>query len=324
MALPLPDFYDPDRVSEVYVERAAMVAEAAGAYRQQHAIAPASQDRFRIAAFGIDCQVSFCTPGASLFVPGAVEDTQRTLQWLYGNVDKLSALFFTLDTHHLYQIFHPVWWVDREGRHPEPFTSITYEDVQHGTWTPVAHREACLEYCRKLDASGKYVLTIWPYHGLLGGVSHALVPALMEASMFHSLVRDCQARFEIKGTHDLTEHYSVFAPEVQALGGESVGMFNETLFNAVMSHDRVYVFGQAKSHCVRATLFDMRDRLEATQPEWLDKIWILQDAMSPVPAPPLDPLPPGLDFPRLADDALETLQRAGMHVVETTTPIDVA
>ena len=323
MALPLPDFYDPDRVSEVYVERVAMVAEAAGAYRQQYAIAPASQDRFRIAAFGIDCQVSFCTPGASLFVPGAVEDTQRTLQWLYGNVDKLSALFFTLDTHHLYQIFHPVWWVDREGRHPEPFTSITYEDVQHGTWTPVAHREACLEYCRKLDASGKYVLTIWPYHGLLGGVSHTLVPALMEASMFHSLVRDCQARFEIKGTHDLTEHYSVFAPEVQALSGESVGTFNETLFNAVMAHDRVYVFGQAKSHCVRATLFDMRDRLEATQPEWLDKIWILQDAMSPVPPPPLDPLPPGLDFPRLADDALETLQRAGMHVVETTTPIDV-
>ncbi len=324
MALPLPDFYDPDNVGDVYVERAAMIAGAASVYRQQHAVAPATQDAFRIAAFGIDCQVGFCTPGASLFVPGAVEDMQRTLQWLYGNLDKLSAMFFTLDTHHLYQIFHPVWWVDREGRHPEPFTSISYEEVQNGAWTPVAHREACLEYCRKLDASGKYVLTIWPYHVLLGGVSHTLVPALMEASIFHSLVRGCQTHFEIKGTHDLTEHYSVLSPEVQDLGGETVGMFNETLFNAVMAYDRVYVFGQAKSHCVRASLFDMRDRLEATQPELLDKIWILQDAMSPVPPPPLDPLPPGLDYPCLADEAIETLQQAGMHVVETTTPIEVA
>jgi len=323
MALPLPDFYDPDRVSEVYVERAALVADAAAVYRQQYGIAPAAQDSFRIAAFGIDCQVGFCTPGASLFVPGAVEDTQRTLQWIYGNLDKLSAMFFTLDTHHLYQIFHPVWWVDREGRHPEPFTPISYEEVQHGTWTPVAHRQACLEYCRKLDASGKYVLTIWPYHVLLGGVSHTLVPALMEASIFHSLVRGCQTHFEIKGTHDLTEHYSVLSPEVQELRGEAVGAFNETLFNAVMAYDRVYVFGQAKSHCVRASLFDMRDRLEATQPELLDKIWILQDAMSPVPPPPLDPLPPALDYPRLAEEAIEALRQAGMHVGETTAPIEV-
>lgn len=62
MALPLPDFYDPSQVSEVYLERAAMIAEAAASYRQQHGIAPASEDRYRIAAFGIDCQVGFCTP----------------------------------------------------------------------------------------------------------------------------------------------------------------------------------------------------------------------------------------------------------------------
>lgn len=66
----------------------------------------------------------------------------------------------------------------------------------------------------------------------------------------------------------------------------------------------------------------MRDRLLTTQPELLDKIWILQDAMSPVP-PPLEPLPPELDFPRLADAAIEALQQAGMHVVETTAPVEV-
>jgi hypothetical protein len=45
--------------------------------------------------------------------------------------------------------------------------------------------------------------------------------------------------------------------------------------------------------------------------------------MSPVPPPPLDPLPPELDFPRLADDAIEDLQRSGMQVASTTEPIAV-
>lgn len=323
MTLPLPTFFDPHTVGDLYLERAALVAEEASHYRDEHHIAPAEQDTYRIAAFGVDCQVGFCTPGASLFVPGAVEDMQRALGWLYGNLDKITDLYFSLDTHSVFQIFHPAWWADRDGRHPEPFTPITYKDVCNGAWTPVAHREDCLEYCQKLEASGKYVLTIWPYHVLLGGISHTLVPALMEASIFHSLVRQTQTLFEVKGSHALTEHYSVLSPEVQELGGESVGEFNEPLFKMLMEYDRVYVFGQASSHCVRATLFDIRDRIQATQPELMERIWILQDAMSPVPPPPLDPLPPELDFPRLAEDAIEDLQRSGMHVVSTAESIAV-
>jgi nicotinamidase-related amidase len=321
MTLPLPDFFAPAQAAELYLERAALVAEAAGAYQRQHKVPPAAQDTYKIAAFGVDCQVGFCTPGASLFVPGAVEDTQRTLIWLYSNLDKLTGLYFTLDTHRVFQIFHPAWWKDRQGKPPAPFTPITYEEVQAGVWTPMAYHEECLEYCKKLEASGKYVLTIWPYHVLLGGISHTLVPALMEAAIFHSLVRQRQTHFEIKGTHMLTEHYSVLSPEVQELGGKVIGAFNEQLFKMLLEYDRVYVFGQAKSHCVRATLYDIRDHLQVAAPELTDKIWILEDAMSPVPPPPLQPLPPGLDFPRLAEQTMEDCWRAGMHVVQTTDPV---
>src|SRR5881628_3026651 len=94
-----PTLFDLEAVSTVYVERGSIVAEAAEAHQRAHHIPPASEDRFRIAAFGIDAQIGFCTPGASLFVPGAVEDTQRTLLWLYRNLDKLTSLCFTLDTH---------------------------------------------------------------------------------------------------------------------------------------------------------------------------------------------------------------------------------
>ena len=323
MTLPLPAFFDPNTVGDLYLERADVVAEEATRYQHQHQIAPAEHDTYRIAAFGVDCQVGFCTPGASLFVPGAVEDMQRTLDWLYRNLDKITDLYFSLDTHSVFQIFHPAWWADRDGQHPPPFTPISYKDVSEGVWTPVAYREECLEYCQKLELSGKYVLTIWPYHVLLGGLSHTLVPAVMEASIFHSLVRQCQTTFEVKGMHALTENYSVLSPEVQELGGEQVGEFNTSLLKTLVAYDRVYVFGQASSHCVRSTLIDIRDHLQATQPELLDRIWILQDAMSPVTAPPLDPLPPELDFPRIADDTLQELAQSGMHVVTTSEPITV-
>src|SRR5262245_57229372 len=132
MTMPLPVFYDKSRVSETYVERAALVAEAAEEYRKRHQVAPSAQDKMRILAFGIDCQVGFCTPGASLFVPGAVEDTQRTIEWIFRNVDKITSLAFSMDTHRVFQIFHPAWWIDEKGRHPAPFSVITTDDVRSG------------------------------------------------------------------------------------------------------------------------------------------------------------------------------------------------
>ena len=160
--LPAPMFYDASKVPTVHVERVSLVAEIADEYRKKHKIASAAQDKVRIAAFGIDAQIGFCTPGASLFVPGAVEDTQRTLGWIYGNLDKITQLAFSLDTHRVFQIFHPAWWIDEDGKHPGPFTPISTKDVKDGKWKPVMHPAECLEYVKKLEASGKYTLTIWP------------------------------------------------------------------------------------------------------------------------------------------------------------------
>src|SRR5262249_2424475 len=212
----------------------------------------------------------------------------------YRNLDKLSGLFFSMDTHRVFQIFHPAWWVDAKGNHPAPFTPIFHEEVRAGKWTAVSHPKESLEYTKKLEASGKYVLTIWPYHTLLGGISHALVPSLMEAAIFHSVARQQQTHFETKGTHAMTENYSVLSPEVQELAGKAVGTFNAPFFKMLMEYDRIYVFGQAKSHCVLSTLNDLRCHIQAEDPKLLDKVWILEDAMSPVPAPPIKPLPPTL------------------------------
>ena len=313
-----PNFYEPEQCSRLYMERAAEVSATALAYRVEHNITPARQDPERIALLGIDVQNCFAMPGGSLFVPGAVEDSQRALSWLYTNLHRVTDLFFSLDTHTVHQIFHPAWWVDADGNHPDPLTPITRADVEEGHWRAVRYAEESAEYVRKLEEGGRYVLTIWPYHGLIGGLGHALVPAVMEAAIFHSVARDTETRFEIKGREARTENYSILSPEVRDLGGESTGGFNEALFQKLMTYDRIYVWGQAKSHCVLSTLMDLRDRVEQTDAAMMKKVHILEDAMSPVPAPPLDPLPDDLNFPEIARRAIAQLNEAGMRVVKTT------
>lgn len=316
----LPSWVRAEDVSSLYVERGQMIAQEAANFRKSHRIAPASSDKFRVAAFGIDCQIGFCHPDASLFVPGAVEDTQRIIAWLYRHLGSITELIFSLDTHSLYQIFHPAWWVDADGNHPATLTAITADEIRNGRWSAVYSPQDSLAYCEKLETSGKYVLTIWPYHTLLGGVSHALVPALMEAAMFHSIVRQQPIHFEMKGRHPQTENYSVFSPEVKTLSGQSVGRFNTALFQKLMTFDRVYVFGQASSHCVMSSLYDLLRQIRKVEPAWVKKLWILADAMSPVPAPPLQPLPEFLNFPAIAQHALADFANAGMQVVHTTQP----
>mgnify|MGYP006288103459 FL=1 len=322
MTLPLPSHFDPARAGDLWVERPGLLAERGRAWAERHGVRPAADDRRRIAAFGIDAQVSFCHPDGGLFVPGAVEDTARTAAWLYRNLDRITEVVMSLDTHELHQIFHPAFWTDVEGQPPAPLTAITAEEVRSGRWRPTqASAEDALEYCERLEATGKYVLTIWPYHGLLGGVSHAVLPTLGEAVWFQGFCRRTQPRWIVKGRTPMTEMYSVLSPEVQTVGGRPLGGFDRDTFEHLRRFDRVYVFGQASSHCVLATLEDLAEALEAEDPALLQRVVILEDAMSPVPAPPLDPLPPELDFPRVARRRLDALVERGMRRARTTDPL---
>ena len=79
-------------------------------------------------------------------------------------------------------------------------------------------------YTRALAQGGKYDLTIWPYHALLGGIGHALVSAVEEAIFFHGVARLASPDFQVKGEHRLTEHYSMLGPEVtRATGRRAAG-----------------------------------------------------------------------------------------------------
>ena len=157
---------------------------------------------------------------------GAIDDSARLCAFVYRNLERISEIVATLDTHGPFQIFHPVFWVDARGEHPPPNTVVSAEDVEHGRWRVnprlarfVAPAGFDLDayarhYARALASGGKYPLFLWPYHAMLGGVGHALVSAVEEAFFFHSIARTSPTRFEIKGRHPLTENYSVLRPEV--------------------------------------------------------------------------------------------------------------
>lgn len=331
-------YYKVEDFSRLYMERADEVAKAARIWKTRFPhVGCAGKRSPKIAVLGIDCQNAFSLPSASLFVPGASDDMMRAANFIYRNTHQIDKLFLSLDTHTVNQVFHPDFWEDRDGKHPEPFTVITALDINQLKWRPVANQStfinlkaAMVDYCEQLEASGKYALTIWPYHALLGGASHAINPGLMEACMFHSVARSVDIEFIMKGRSQFTENFSIFTPEVLSLSdgvvgggrGKSVGVIDNDLVSTLKRYDRVYVFGEASSHCVMSSLYSLINPLNDRNSH-LDKIYILEDAMSPVPPPPLAPLPDALNFPMVAKAALAEFAKAGMHIVRTTDVIEV-
>jgi nicotinamidase-related amidase len=307
--LPLPPHHRPERVEEVWrVDYEARSADAAQ-WAEQHGVSPAAGDESRVCLVAVDCQNTFCTPGFELFVPGAPDDTRRLCSFVYRNLATITEIVVTLDTHQAFQIFHAAWLVDERGEHPAPYTLVSAEDVERGVWRAASpeHQDHLLSYTRALDSGGKYQLTVWPYHAMLGGIGHALVSALEEAVFFHAVARSSPTRFEVKGSEPLTEHYSVLGPEVPAGGAAR----NAALIDHLREFDAVVIAGQAKSHCVAWTIDDLLGDFR----DLAHTVHLLEDCTSPVVVPGV------VDYTREANAAFRRFAEAGMHVVRSTEPM---
>ncbi len=310
----LPPHFRPERVGEVwrvdYEERASN----AEAWARKEGIRPVTEDRFRVCLVAVDIQNTFCTPGFELFVPGAVEDSRRLCEFVYRNLGSITEIVPTLDTHQAIQIFHAAFLVDADGNRPAPYTLISAEDVASGRWRidPDLGVDPgyLMGYTRTLEAGGRYRLTVWPYHAMLGGIGHALVSSVEEAFFFHAIARRARPEFEIKGFNPLTEHYSVLGPEV-------MGEKNEALIGRLLvAFDAVVFAGQAKSHCVAWTIDDLLSHPDAEEQELARRMYLLEDCTSPVVVPGV------VDYTEEADAAVRRFREAGMHVVRSTDPIE--
>lgn len=332
--LPIPPHFDPAKIGQVWRVPYQQRAEEARQWARQHNIRPAGADSRRICLVAVDVQNTFCLPEFELYVggrtgTGALDDARRLCEFIYRNLHAITAICPTMDTHQAPQIFHSLFLVNEAGEHPAPYTLISAEDVEKGVWrfNPALAAGLGLEpdyaaghlrhYVHALKAGGKYELTVWPYHAMLGGIGHALVSAFEEAVFFHSLARCAQPDFQIKGNHPLTEHYSALGPEVtHDAAGQPIGHKNTAFVNKLLEFDAVVIAGQAKSHCVAWTIQDLLDVVQQRDGKLAQKIYLLADCASPVVVPGV------IDYTDQAEAAFHRFAEAGMRIVRSTDRIE--
>ena len=332
-ALPIPSFFDPDTVDAVWRVLYQQRASEAEDWARNHRIPASGQDSFRVALLLIDLQNTFCVPDFELYVggrsgTGAIDDNRRLCEFIYRNLATLTEICPTMDTHQTCQVFHSVFLVNGQGDHPLPFTTITTADLEQGQWqfnpsiasslgiSAEAGQRHLLHYARELQSRGKYDLTIWPYHAMLGGIGHALVSAIDEAIFFHGICRRSQPDFQVKGRNPLTENYSVLQPEITTgPDGTAIDTKNHPLIQKLLDFDAVIIAGQAKSHCVTWTIQDLINEIQATGQSLAHKIYLLEDCTSPVVIPGV------IDYTDSSNQAFQKFAEAGMHLVKSTQPV---
>lgn len=325
--LPLPDLYDPSRVGEFYTPDYNKIMHAAARWRELHKLAPRRKDRVAVALTIIDQQKTFCLADGELSIaPASIADSGRICEFIYRNLAVLSDIIVTLDSHYLFQIFHPPFWINQEAEHPAGFTLILpgdvgkkwfvnpemayllFGDMKFLPWL----QSYAVHYTEELARQGKPPLVIWPVHGRLGSPGHALVPALQEAIDFHDIARWSRTQYRIKGDLPLSEYYSPFGTEVsQAHDGTVVGEESDRAIADLLKYEMLIIAGEAESHCVRAAIYDILKKINAQDPSLARRVYILADCTSPVPG-----------FEKQGQEAIEDFRKAGMHLVQSSLPIE--
>lgn len=304
----IPSFYDPSRIGTLFHPDVARIAAEAAAAR----LAPAAHDAQDVHLVLIDMQVDFCHPGGNLYVPGALGDLQRTIEFIYRNAERITHITCSLDSHLPDQIFSPTWWEDAAGRRPAPFTIITADAVARGLWRPRFEPEASRRYIAELEQGHKKQLCIWPYHVQIGSLGHALDPELWSAIFWHSLARQVAPHWLTKGDVPLTEHYSILQPEVPVPDRQGGGK-NQAFLEILAGAAAVLIAGEAESHCVLETVEDLVEEF-GDRPELLGKIYFLRDCTSAVQHPEID-------FHALAAARLAEFEALGVHFIDSAGPL---
>lgn len=249
----------------------------------------------------IDPQNSFHDlPDATLGVPGACANAANGIKLIQRMKDKIDDIHVTLDTHQQLAIFHPLYWVDKKGKHPAPFTQITHEAVEKGEWKTFipTFQPLALDYVTALQQHGRYALVIWPYHCLLGTWGHNVYDKVGATLNEWELTYRARVDYVVKGHNLHTEHYSAVQADVP--NDDPTTQLNTRLIETLQRSRKVWVMGQASSHCVANTGRDIADVFGADS---VQQLVFLEDCMSPVPG-----------FEQLAVDFFADMKSRGAEV----------
>lgn len=241
-------------------------------------LTPSKQSNEKILFLGIDVQQDFMDNGA-LGVSGAHGDVERMTRFIYDNMEKISNIAVSIDTHTPHQIFHPCWWIDENGNNPAPYTPITLADLDSGKWRAVINPIASRDYVEHLEKDGKKTLVVWSYHCLQGTTGCALENQFANMIYFHSVARKSVVQRLVKGQDPLSEMYGILKPEY-----DKNGYINLDFLNKMEKYDKIVIAGEARDYCVYESLKQMLE-YHKDNTEVLKKIYVLEDCMSAIGNP---------------------------------------
>lgn len=238
---------------------------------------PSLRNRWDTLLIGIDEQNCFME-GEPLGVCGSIQDVARATQFIYRNIYKIDKIICSEDLHYVWQIFFPCWWVDENGNNPDDYTIITYEEALAGKWNPVfGDPKKSIAYLRGLQEKGADPLCIWPYHALAGTFGQALEGQFAKMLHFYDYVNGgSKVHVFTKGDDPFSEMYGIVGPEYS-----EKPMINKFILDQIRLYDKVYIFGEAASHCVLRSIQQIAEYYHNSHCI-LHKIIVLKDCMSPV------------------------------------------
>lgn len=261
----------------------------------------------RLEVLIIDPQNDFCNPKGTLFVRGADSDMSR----LAVMCRRLNPIIYdyhvTMDSHHRVSIWHPVFWIDSNGKHPEPgVTVISVEDVEQGKWRTYnpAFQARAYEYVKSLRKNNRYELRIWPYHCIIGTWGSNTYPELEEALAEWEISQHDIVDKITKGSNFWTEHYSAVQADVPDPRDLST-LLNSKLITTLEEADMIALAGEALQFCLKFTTLDIVNNFGVDS---IKKITLLTDATSPVPVP---------GYQQVCDDFINDMVAKGMKLSTT-------
>lgn len=256
-----------------------------------------------------DLPRAYCTAptGGEAYAPalpvgGAHADMRRLAALIDGAQRALHAITITLDSHRLHDIAHPTFWRDAAGAAIPPFTTVTASDVREGRYTPrdEGARERVVAYLEALAKKGRYAHMVWPVHCEIGRWGHEIHRDLKQACDRWAASGNRRVSLVAKGENPWTEHFSALMAEVPDPADPGTQL-NRGLLTSLRAADRVYVAGEAGSHCVKAT---MEHLVEHWPQGELGRLTLIEDCVSPVGG-----------FEALYKDFLNGLRAQGVRVL---------
>ena len=261
----------------------------------------------------IDPQNDFCDKSGALYVENADKDMNRLSDFIFKYSRKLSGITITFDLHKIFHIANPIFWVDSLGAHPAPFTIINLEDIKSGKYVTSnkQYEEYGRFYVEKLESNGRYELTIWPPHCIIGTSGSNIYKDLLVALDKFEAENSNKINYVFKSINSFTEQYSILYSDVNSSEFKDNSNLNiishdnfsgKEIMKVVNNNDIILVAGEALSHCVANSILDIGKERNND----LSNFILLRDTTSNVKG-----------FEKLGDNFIDIAKSYGMKVEHT-------